>query len=426
MEDKTREEKVNELRQQWAEEVYRRKLGEYDRLYDRRSGFLERNDRRLKEIREREDEMLQAHRERIDARIEKRREEIESICIRRGQVAEERFERAKERTDERIEKIRSRQDKRIRRHRQKIKKKRTEHQRKVENLYLEAELRELNRMKKRKADKKNKRFKRNLKIFLGCAVAATVCFFIMETVIPGSYLKKEEIIDDTPIEEILVLDGGILPVKQYDTLTGITEEKLLWDKLMEHFNGNRAAVLGVMCNLYCESAFDASNLEDYNNELWNVTDDEYTEFVNRKTIDKKDFLESRSIGVTNGYYNKDNLWVNLDGGYGYAQFTAYDKKEGLYQYAEQWFGPGGEGEQYKFNIGDPRMQASYIIRILESNDYREMNDLIAHAANTVDACYYWLGMYEEPYDPYCDNYYTLAFERASAANEIEAVCDPVL
>ena len=69
MEDKTREEKVNELRQQWAEEVYRRKLGEYDRLYDRRSNFLERNDRRLKEIREREDEMLRAHRERMDARI---------------------------------------------------------------------------------------------------------------------------------------------------------------------------------------------------------------------------------------------------------------------------------------------------------------------------------------------------------------------
>jgi len=42
----------------------------------------------------------------------------------------------------------------------------------------------------------------------------------------------------------------------------------------------------------------------------------------------------------------------------------------------------------------------------------------------VDACFLWLKYYEIPYDPYNDNYFTLAFDRAEPADEIHAQCAP--
>ena len=270
--------------------------------------------------------------------------------------------------------------------------------------------------------------KQILKIMLPAAGCVALIFLVVQFVLPGTILKRKQIIDDTPIEERLeaaLSDAAEEEVeigKEYARLEDTTEEQLLWDLLMDYFQGNRTAVLGVMCNLHAESNLTAANLEDYNNRLWDISDDIYTEEVNRKTIGKKDFLEARTVDSTNGYYNEDDQWVNRDGGYGYAQFTAYDKKEALYQFAEQWFGPGGQGENYKFNIGDPVMQAHYVIELLKSDEYHEMEDLIRNAEVTVDACYYWLKMYEEPYDPYCDGYYTLAFERAEVADEIESRC----
>ena len=52
-----------------------------------------------------------------------------------------------------------------------------------------------------------------------------------------------------------------------------------------------------------------------------------------------------------------------------------------------------------------------------------MDYMIRNAQNVVDACYYWLKMYEIPYDPYNDNYFTLAFDRAAVADSIQAACD---
>ena len=80
--------------------------------------------------------------------------------------------------------------------------------------------------------------------------------------------------------------------------------------------------------------------------------------------------------MSNGYYNEYDQWVNRDGGYGYAQYTAYVKKEELYLFAENWFGPGGEGEGYKFNIGDPKMQAAFVVYLLDSDDYAKLDSYI--------------------------------------------------
>ena len=179
---------------------------------------------------------------------------------------------------------------------------------------------------------------------------------------------------------------------------------------------------GVMCNLKAESEFKAANLENYNNKIWDVDDDTYLEEINGKFISRDDFLESRYQEFTNGYRNKEHQWVNLDGGYGYAQYTAYDKKEMLYNYAEEWFARGGPGEKYRFNIADPKMQANFVVYLLESEKYKKMDEKIRKAPTIPDACYIWLKKYEVPKDPYKDNYYTLSFKRAAAAEEIRDFC----
>ena len=105
----------------------------------------------------------------------------------------------------------------------------------------------------------------------------------------------------------------------------------------------------------------------------------------------------------------------------YDEFIAILKEE-LYRFADQWFSPGGRGEGKRFDISDPEMQANYLIRILESNQYSSMNYMIRHSEKVVDACYYWLKYYEVPYDPYHDDYFTLAFDRAESADRIEREC----
>ena len=286
-------------------------------------------------------------------------------------------------------------------------------QEQLRRYYNDKKIRDANRLKRIEADRQSAGFYRNLKRGILLFVLIGILVVMIEIVIPGSKMKKRGVIDDTPISE------RVYGKEEKKDAEELSEEQILWKLLTEHFGGNKTAVLGVMCNLKAESRFEAGNLEDYNNELWDIDDHSYTEGVNRRTIDKKDFLESRNQNDTNGYYNDYDQWVNTDGGYGYAQYTAYENKEALYQYAEHWFGPGGEGEGEPFDIGDPNMQAHYIVELLTTDQYSDMDARIRSAESVVDACYIWLKYYEKPYDPYSDDYYTLAFDRAAFADEIE-------
>ena len=279
----------------------------------------------------------------------------------------------------------------------------------------EKKIREQNRIERKKKAGYRKAMKQNIRRGIALGVILVLVFFVVEFVLPGSILKKKKVIDDTPIEDRF----EDIPEKKEGSGLTQTEAQILWSLLSDHFDGNKTAVLGVMCNLNAESQLMAGNLEDYNNELWGIDDDEYTQGVNRRTIDKRDFLESRNGNDTNGYYNDYDQWVNIDGGYGYAQYTAYENKEELYRFAEKWFSPGGEGEDQKFDIADPNMQAHYIIYLLGTDQYADMDSAIRNAQTVADACYIWLKDYEKPYDPYSDNYYTLAFDRAAAADAIE-------
>lgn len=401
-----------------AEKGYDIIAADIERIHKRRDEFLKKNDERLAKIRERDNEILEKRRAARDERIKANRARISEKYVGDDVSKRERFEKATQRTDEYIRKRRKKQNEKIDKHRRQITEKREKRDKLAQQMYEEAHLKRKNQLRRVQEDKLGIFTTRQIKVIIGCCVVLLLCIITAQFVIPGSFLKRKEIIDDTPIEEKI----DVIPSKEYKKLDGITEDQLLYNLLMEHFDENQIAVLGVMCNLKAESRFQASNLEDYNNTMWDIEDDEYTEKVNRKTIEKKDFLESRVKNTTNGFYNDNSQWVNKDGGYGYGQFTAYDKKDDLYKFAEQWFGPGGPGESYKFNIGDPEMQANYVIHLLESDEYKSLDAQLRTSKEVVDACYLWLKKYEVPYDPYNDNYFTLAFDRAASAEDIKNEC----
>ena len=288
----------------------------------------------------------------------------------------------------------------------------------IRTLYEEERIRNMNRLRRIKEDKQGVMAVKKIKVFSAICALLIVILVIFELTFPKSQLRKSGL----PVSKELVKKFDDANYKEYAQLKGKTEEELLWELLTDHFQGNKNAVLGVMCNLKAESGLVAANLEDYNNDFWSVEDGEYTDDVNRRRIDKKDFLESRTNNMTNGYYNDYDMWVNIDGGYGYAQFTAYENKDELYRFAEQWFAPDGGGEGYAFNIGDPEMQANYIVYLLGTDTYSELDAKLKDSTSVVDACYLWLKYYEKPYDAYDDDYYTLSFERAVWADEIEKAC----
>lgn len=395
----------------------------------RHEQFLERNDMRLKSLRELDEAVLQKSRDKQNQRLKERRERIEKNIIKGDESKKAKFDEMTSRTDKVVSKSRQRQDARRKKHRQRVDRRQKGYRAKSFKYYNDRRIILENRYKRTKTELGKKISRRN-KITFGIGLVGLVLIFLlMQLLIPTSafrrYLATEDETatetDAVVVETVEVIEETLKPEVDYSS--GPTEQQRLWALLLEHFDGNETAVLGVMCNLWSESKFEAVNLEDYNNQIWSVDDVTYTTDINQGAISRKDFLEARTYNMTNGYYNDYSEWVNVDGGYGYAQYTAYTKKEKLYQFAEQWFGPGGEGENYRFDIGDPDMQAHYVISLLESDEFATLDSRIRNAESVVDACYYWLRFYEVPYDPYCDNYYTLAFDRAECAGRIKAECD---
>jgi len=367
---------------------------------------------------EKEDKKTEERRQKADERLATSRERYEKKYVGDDKEKKKKFEERTQKTDEFIAKQRERRDEKVGAQRKKKISKREIASNLYKRYIKKNAIRLRNRLRRIENDKGNLLTRKRL-IVGGVALVAIILLVVaLEFILPGTKLKREEIIDDTPIDEIFTF----VPSKEYRVYENPNEYQLIWDLLMEHFDDNETATLGVMCNIMAESEFRAENLENYNNQIWEIDDFEYTEKINRRTINKKDFLEARNYDMTNGYYNEYEQWVNTDGGYGYGQYTSYEKKEDLYQFAEVWFGPGGPGENYKFDIGDPDMQAHYLIYILESDEYATMDARLRTAQNVVDACYLWLKTYEIPYDPYNDNYYTLSFDRAASADAIREAC----
>ena len=391
--------RMHERRVQRATKAYERHVDNVSKNRVKRDDFLARNDARLENVRRMNDEGLARERKKADERLQRRAEKTGNYDGK----AERRLANHREKVDHILEN-----------HRDNINRRRLQRDEWYEQYEHRSLQRAHNRLERIKADKKDLIAQKIFNNILFFAILDMVILMGVEIFVPGSTLKRYEIIDDT------IRDAFIKP-KEFAPALSITEEQYLWDVLMDHFNGNEIPVLGIMCNLYSESEIRSNNLENLNNQNWTISDVDYTDKVNRLVISKQDFIKSQYKHDTSGYLNENNVWRNKDGGYGYAQYTSSDKKEALYEFASEWYDKGGPGEDYRFDISNPEMQAHFIVYLLE-HDYKNIDRDIRNCSSIVDACYIWLKKYEIPYDPYKDGYYTLAFERASSADLIRKHC----
>ena len=115
------------------------------------------------------------------------------------------------------------------------------------------------------------------------------------------------------------------------------EMEIIWNCLMNGLR-NKFGVAGVMGNLYAESSLKPNNLQNTGNKALGLTDAQYTKAVDDETITKSSFCRD-------GY------------GYGIAQWSSRNRKEGLYTFAKM----------PKVSIADPYIQAHYLYSELLSS-----------------------------------------------------------
>ena len=66
-------------------------------------------------------------------------------------------------------------------------------------------------IRERLRGKQKKKFQKKLiRILIFSGIAVFLVFFLVELILPGSFLKKRRILSDTPLDEVLeaALDGG--------------------------------------------------------------------------------------------------------------------------------------------------------------------------------------------------------------------------
>lgn len=123
----------------------------------------------------------------------------------------------------------------------------------------------------------------------------------------------------------------------------------------------------VIANLHHESGLIPNNLENSYSEKFGVTDEEYTEEVDK------------------GYRDK-NSFSNDSAGYGLAQWTYFSRKAGLYDLAKS------KGK----SIGDKDIQVEYLLK--ELKEYSGVWHIITTSKNLKECSDTVLTEFERPYD----------------------------
>ena len=122
-----------------------------------------------------------------------------------------------------------------------------------------------------------------------------------------------------------------------------------------------------MGNLLAESSLNSNNLQGAFEKKFGLTDQEYTDKVDRGEISREQFSRDHA-------------------GYGYAQWTYWSRKQGLYDFIKQHSGTP--------SISDGTLQLAYIIEELTSN-YKHIWNKRATASLT-ELCDDILKYYEAP------------------------------
>lgn len=382
----------------------------------RREELIKANEKLVKKVHERYDERIEKRRTRIDKRLSENREAIRERYVKGDEHKEERLRKSIARTDAYIEKRRAGRDRAIERHRSFIGRESVKYRHRWQRIYYAIKRKAFDRLHLIETGRRGILLLRQFRTLVIAGLIFVTLVSAVFVAIRIGIARRKHRQDEKIFAEVF----SMVPYLEYGD--DISEEELLWKVLYRHFDGNETAVMGIMCNLKAESDFRAGNLENLNNNRWNVDDETYTDEVNKGLVTREDFLLSRYKGDTEGFVNKYLEWVNVDGGYGYVQCTSYEKKEQLFSFAEAWFDEGGPGEYRHFNIADPEMQANFIVFLLESPEYKDVDQMLRFSLTEAEACHVWLSRYEIPFDPYKDGYKTLSLERASNADEIRAFC----
>lgn len=156
-----------------------------------------------------------------------------------------------------------------------------------------------------------------------------------------------------------------------------TERQIIYNGLIQEFEGNTVAAIGVMCALMAESGCHANATEG--KDVWGLSAEEYTEKVNNMDISKDDFINSVYDGVTAGR------------GYGIAQWSTVDRKKALYEFASRWSVEKAKG----FDIADIEMQVEHL-RATISGSYASLKEKLIKETDMEEACYLWIENYEKP------------------------------
>ena len=141
-------------------------------------------------------------------------------------------------------------------------------------------------------------------------------------------------------------------------------DKTIWNYLKGK-GLNDYAVAGIMGNLYAESGFKPTNLQNTYEKKLGYTDDSYT------------------AAVDNGSYTN---FVKDSAGYGLVQWTYWSRKQALLEYAQS------VGK----SIGDLTMQLDFMWK--EMQGYKSMMTTLNSATSILEASNAVLTQYEKPAD----------------------------
>lgn len=141
-------------------------------------------------------------------------------------------------------------------------------------------------------------------------------------------------------------------------------DKTIWN-FLKGKGLNDFAVAGIMGNLYAESGFKPTNLQNIYEKKLGYTDAEYTS------------------AVDNGTYTN---FVKDSAGYGLAQWTYWSRKQALMEYAQS------VGK----SIGDLGMQLDFMWK--EMQGYKSMMTTLKAATSILEASNEVLTQYEKPAD----------------------------
>lgn len=178
---------------------------------------------------------------------------------------------------------------------------------------------------------------------------------------PGEYLYSRHGEIAEKVNALLNVEKPTIPET---TVPATDNPSTIWN----YFEGkglNDFAVAGIMGNIYAESGFKPTNLQNAYEKKLGYTDDSYT------------------AAVDNGSYGN---FVKDSAGYGLAQWTYWSRKQALLEYARS------VGK----SIGDLSMQLDFMWE--EMQGYKSMMTTLNSATSVLEASNAVLLQYERPAD----------------------------